>query len=165
MARSRVKKIDNLFWGVASGFVSALSSGSTNARNFTGVGTQATTVLRIRGEALGYFDAAQAPGSSCLIQYGVIQVPEGSTTTVLYSPADDSNAPWLLYGIMAVGYEEMVVDAIAIAGLEMARHTIDNKAMRRLRPDVELQLAVSNVAIVGTPAVNFLYGMRVLQGF
>ncbi len=166
MARARTKKIDNVFWGVASGTFDAIAAGNDGALNFIAVGTQPSTLLRLRGQFVTYIDGVSAPGLFVLVQAGIIKVPEGSTTTVRYSPAGDSNAPWLWYTNALIGYEEAVADAVDVAGLNMHREIIDNKAMRRIRPDEEFQFAISNTNIGGgAPAINAAYGIRVLQGF
>ena len=122
-----------------------------------------TTLVRIRGEVVCYLDATSAPGTLVQIIYGIIQVPEGSAGAARYSPVADPNAPWLLYGTAHLGYEEMVTDVIDVPGMTSFRHVIDNKAMRIIRPDVELQLVVSNTTVFTAAPVNFAYNLRWLQ--
>ncbi len=165
MARARVKKIDNVFWGLASGVQGALAAGGQVAFNFTGVGTQASTLLRMRGEVLVYLDGLAAPGLGCRVVMGAIKVPEGSATTVQYDPASDSNAPWFWYDVAHLGYEEYAADAIDSPVITAARVHVDNKAMRRIRPDEETQIVFSNVTTVGGMPINIAYGIRLLQGF
>ena len=165
MARARVKKIDNVFWGVASGVISALTTGSSAALNFIAVGTQPATLLRMRGEVLVYADGVQATGGLSRVTMGVIKVPEGSSTTVRYDPETDPNAPWLWYDVAHVGYEEMVDNVVDVPVVSGRRILVDNKAMRRIRPDEEFQIVFTNTTIIGGLSVNCAYLMRVLQGF
>ncbi len=165
MARPRVKKIDNVFWGVTSGIFSALGAGGTLALNAIAVGTQAATLLRVRGEVLGYLDAVQTPPTGCRLSMGLILVPEGTGSTVVYDPALDSNAPWLWYAMMHLGYEEYVTDVIDTPLVSASRLVVDNKAMRRIRPDVEVQFVVNNTTTFGATPANLAFGLRILQGF
>ncbi len=163
MAR-RTKKIDNVIWDLSTGGVGALSAG-TSAILFASVGTQPTTLLRMRGQVLSYVDATQAPGGLVQLTMGIIKVPEGSGTTVQYDPATDANAPWIWYDFALLGYEEMVTDVVDVPGATSFRSVIDNKAMRRIRPDEELQFAITNTTQAGALSVNMRYGVRWLQGF
>ncbi len=171
MARSRAlsiprpsKKIDNVVWEYSSGFTGSLGAGN-QALNFSSVGTSPTTLLRIRGEVCCYLDGATAPPTGIHVTYGIILVPEGSGTTVQYTPVADANAPWLLYGSGFLGYEEMVTDVIDVPTTTGFRHVIDNKAMRRIRPDVEMQIVFENTTVGGADAFNGSYQLRWLQGF
>ncbi len=114
---------------------------------------------------MGNMDAASADAAAIHVSYGIILVPEGSGTTVQFSPFADANAPWLLWGAGLLGYEEQVTDVIDTPGLTSFREKIDNKAMRIIRPDVEMQLVVENTTAGGTDAINFSYQLRWLQGF
>jgi len=158
------KKLDHTTWRLSNGFFSAQAAG-TAALNFSTVGTQPATLLRIRGEVCGYADAADAPGAASLLTYGVILVPEGTGATVLFDPFTDGNAPWLLYGQALIAYEEKVTDVIDVPGITSFRHAIDNKAMRIIRPDVEMQFVITNTTLLSAGAVNLSYGLRWLEGF
>ena len=164
MARARTKKIDNVFWGLSSGIIGGLGVG-TSALNFFAVGTQPSTLLRMRGEMMIWADAIQTGAVAALITFGVIKVPEGTGTTVVYTPVSDSNAPWILYGQATIAYEEYVADVIDCPLGTAARIEIDNKAMRRIRPDEELQLVAENTSLLGSLSVNLSYSIRSLQGF
>ena len=158
------KKIDNVIWDLSNGFVTGLSAG-TQAFQFSTVGTAPTTLMRIRGEIFSYLRGTTAPATLARVTYGIILVPEGSGATVQFAPISDANAPWLLYGSGVVGYNEEVTDVIDVPQLTMFRHDIDNKAMRKIRPDVEMQLVVENTTLAGADAVDFGYQLRWLQGF
>ena len=157
------KKIDNLFWQGGSGFGTALSAGQA-AVNFAASAARPSTVLRIRGELTVYVDGASAPGKLIQVSWGIIKVPTGSGTTVQYAPVADAAAPWMAYGRTILGYEEMVTDVIDVAGLTLKRFDVDSKAMRRMRPDEELQFVIENTTIGTASAINWAYGVRVLQG-
>ena len=167
MARRRsghVKKIDNLIWDDASAN-SLVQSAGVVAANYFGVGTLPTTLLRIRGNLLCYVDGTPDPGDLTQMNVGIILVPEGSGTTAQYSPVADGNAPWLYYSSFGVGYEEGVVNILAYSDLAVYREVIDNKAMRRVRPDVEAQIVFESTTIGSAVAVNTLVSTRFLQGF
>jgi len=165
VARARVRKIDNLFWGTTSNDHLALAGSGVVGATVISVGTQASTLLRIRGEVLVYLDGVQAPGGLARVEMGIILVPEGTGGSIRFDPSADGNAPWLWFGIVHVGYEEAVADVVDVPGITSVRVPVDNKAMRRIRPDVETQFVAANVSIAGTPAVNIAYGFRILQGF
>ena len=158
------KKLDHTAWDLSSGFASALSAGN-QAFEFSSVGSQPSTLLRIRGEISCWLDGTDAPPVGIQVNYGIILVPEGSGSTPRYTPFGDANAPWLLYGQGTIGYEEAVTDVVAVQNIMSFSHTIDNKAMRIIRPDVEMQLVVENTSVGGAGAINFSYNLRWLQGF
>jgi len=164
-ARSRFpKKIDNLRWDGWN--LSALSFGAgQSASVFRSAGTLPETLMRLRGNFLGYLDGTQAPGALVLISVGIILVPEATGSTVLWSPVADDNAPWLWYTSFHLGYEEYVTDVIDAVGAPVYRETIDNKAMRRIRSDVEVQIVFENTTIGSAASVNLVTSGRLLQGF
>ena len=170
MARHRgnsghVKKIENLIWQNSQGANLAQSAGSVAAIAFATVGTLPVTLLRLRGEFLSWLDAAGAPGEVVQVNAGIIFVPEGTATTVVYSPQSDANAPWLWYAAFTLGREEQVVDVIALEALAMKRIEIDNKVMRRIRLDVEVQFVIETVNVSGSPASNHAFNIRWFEGF
>ncbi len=158
------KKLDHTSWEYSSGYVAAQAAG-TMGFLFSSAGTQPSTLLRIRGEISGVLDTAPSVATAINVNYGIILVPEGSAATVQFSPVSDANAPWLLYGTAFLGYEEMVTDVIDAPGVTSFRHTIDNKAMRIIRPDVEMQMVVENTTVGTADAINFNYSLRWIQGF
>ncbi len=164
MANRHAKKIDNLVWGPFGGAFLAQAAG-TAANLFKSVQTVPQTLMRLRGEALIYVDATQAPGGLTQVEMGIIKVPEGSGATARYGPSDDANAPWLWFASLHIGYEEMVTDVIDVPGISSARIVIDNRAMRRLRPDEELQIAIQSTTVGGAISVNAVYTGRHLVGF
>ncbi len=89
-------------------------------------------------------------------------VPEGTGSTVLWSPLTDADAPWFYYSTFFLGYEEYVVDVIDSPVLTAYREIIDSKAMRRVR-NQEVQLVVENTTIAGAVSVNIVAAGRMLN--
>jgi len=96
---------------------------------------------------------------------GIIKVPEGTSTTVVYDPVTDGDAPWLWYDFANLAYEEYVTDVIGSTEAAMRRIIVDNKAMRRTRPDEEYQFVATNQTTNGAAAVDIAFGFRTLIGF
>ncbi len=164
MANRHVKKMDNLIWGTASGFFNSVSAGSTGIL-FATSGTLPTTLLRLRGEVLYTLEGASAPGQLIRCTMGIIKVPEGTGTTVLWEPVADSNAPWIWYDQAFLNYTEYVIDVVGSTEAASKRSVVDNKAMRRLRPDEELQIVLENTTIDSAGTCNVPYSIRFLLGF
>ncbi len=164
MAQRRgVRKIDNVRWTSFFNFSTALAVGSVGL-NLKAVATVPETLLRIRGEFCAWIDGASAPAKALRLSAGIVVVPQGTAASVLWDPNADSNAPWLWYTTFLLGYEEMVTDVIDVPVISAKRVEIDNKAMRRVRPDEEIQLVVTNNTIAGAGAVNIVMSARVLFG-
>ena len=163
MARRRSgKKIDFVHWAGFQENVSALSAG-TAAREAFSAQHLPETLMRTRGEYLVYMDAASAPGKLVTIGLGMILVPEGTGTTVLWSPLTDPDAPWFWYETVSIGYEEMVTDVVDVPGITSARGSIDSKAMRIIK-NMEIQLVVENVTLLTAATVNVVVTGRSLFG-
>ncbi len=163
MARSRSKKIDTLRWiGFRSG-AAGLSAG-TVAANLLSASTFPDTIMRTRGNLIAYLDGAGAPGETIDVGVGFIIVPEGTSTTVLWSPISDPNAPWFWYERFVLGHEELVVDVVDIPGISSFRSVIDSKAMRRGPPDTEVQLVIEQGTIESAGSINLQVSGRILVG-
>ena len=168
MARRRNtggKVIDQTFWvGVGAAFP-AQSAGAVAVANqpLSALAT-VRTIMRTRLNIVSYIDTASAPGKQVEIAVGGILVPEGTGTTVLWSPITDANAPWFFYTRFVIGYEEMVTDVIDIPGISSYREMIDSKAMRRVKADTETQIVVENATILTAASVNTVVTGRVLVG-
>ncbi len=142
----------------------ALSAGTVAAQiGLLPAGGHPETVVRIRGELMAFVDGAQAPGGLADVAVGVILAQEGLGTTVISSPITDADAPWLWFERFTLGYEEMVTDVVDVPSLTGVRRVIDNKAMRILRPDQELQVVAQNVTIGTAIAVNISVVGRILS--
>ncbi len=158
------KVIDNVRWTFSSSNFDGQAAG-TAAATVIGAGAQhAETILRTRGELIASIDGASAPGKLIRVGVGLALVPEGTGSTVTWSPLSDGDAPWYWFTVFHLGYEEMVTDVIDVPVLTGYREAIDSKAMRRLRPDVEVQLVMEQVTIATASALNLAVGFRTLLG-
>ncbi len=163
MARRRSgKKIDFVHWTSFSAGISALTAG-TSGVNVLPAQHEPETLLRMRGEWRAGVDGTSAPPTLALIAVGIILVPEGTGTTVLWSPTTDGDAPWIWYDVLHIGYEELVTDVIGSPSLSFARRVIDNKAMRIVR-NQEIQLVIENSTLDGAAQVNVNVAGRILSG-
>ena len=162
--RTVSRKIDHTSWDLFSLTFSALSAGSS-ALTCISAGTVPVTLMRARGEVLGSMDGTSGPGDLVLVTWGVHRVPEGTGATVLTEPFGDPNADWWLYGQGVLGYEEMVTDVVDVPGITSFRTIVDNKGMRKIPPDAEFQLVVTNTTLIVTSAVNVAVNVRFLLGF
>ncbi len=156
------KKIDFVHWtGFVHGFFS--QAAGVAGQNVFPAAHEPETSLRTRGQLLAYVDGASAPGGLAEIGVGMILVPEGTGTTVLWSPLTDSDAPWFWYERFFLGYEEYVVDVIDSPIASGFRTVIDSKAMRITR-NQEIQMVVENITHLAAVAVNVAVGGRSLSG-
>ena len=163
MARRRSgKKIDFTHWTGFSGTSVAQSAGSVGVTLGAAV-HEPETLLRIRGEALVFVDANQAPGTRVLVTMGIINVAEGTGTVVNWAPFTDADAPWIWYWSCVVGYEEYVIDVIDCPQLSSNRVVIDSKSMRILR-NQELQFVVENTTLGSATSINAEVSGRILTG-
>ncbi len=160
-ARTRTTDYRWLFTGGTAGLFSAQGAGSVAATFFT-AGTIAETIRRLRGEVMVWVDGLEAPAVSATIGMGLIKAQSGQGATVLSSPITDGDAPWIWVDYMTIGYEEMVVDAVDVPMLSAKRVIVDNKSMRRFRPDQEVQFVVENVTLAGALSVNVAANIRAL---
>ena len=114
MARRRSgKKIDFVHWTRGTGSQLAMTAGTAGSTVLAAL-HEPETILRLRGSLISYCDGAQTPGGLANIGVGLIAVPEGTGTTVLWSPTTDGDAPWLWVDYFALGYEEMVTDVVDV---------------------------------------------------
>jgi len=163
MARRRSgKKIDFTHW-------TALAVGASNfAAGTTAILALAAqhlpeTLLRIRGNWAAWLDLAQNPGTHVEVAAGLILVPEGTGSTVLWSPFTDADAPWIWYDSASLGYEEMVLDVVDVPGMTSHRSIIDSKSMRIIK-NQEIQLVIENVTLDTASAINTRLSARGLFG-
>ncbi len=114
MARrsSHAKKIDNVHWIEGGWSVFTLAAGTVASTVFAAQHLP-ETLMRLRGRWSGLFDGVAAPARGVFLTVGMILVPEGTGTTVLWSPSTDSDAPWLWWDVLPLIYEENVADVVA----------------------------------------------------
>ena len=160
--RRRSEPVNRHWTGFASGVTLAAFSAGTIAKTLLAAQHDRETILRIRGSLMCYIDAAAAPGILVEVAVGFILVPEGTGTTVLWSPATDADAPWMYYTSFLLGYEEMVTDVVDVPSLSGYREVIDSKAMRRVR-NQELQVVVENTSVLSAKTVNLFVTGRILS--
>ncbi len=157
------KTIGTTRWAASALSFNGISAGSS-ALTALAAGTPAETILRTRGTGLCMVDGVQAPVSLVLVSMGLVLVPEGTGTTVIWDPVNDPNAPWFWFKEVFVGYEEAVTDVIDMPGLSVSRYDIDSKAMRKANEDEEVQFVMVNTTISGARAVNVHNAFRFLVG-
>ncbi len=160
--RGHAKKIDAVHWTSMQGFAGSLSSGTVgvliaNAQHLP------ETLLRIRGEWASAFSGAAVDAIGDLVTAGLILVPEGTGTSVLWSPQTDADAPWIWWDTFTLIYQEMVTDAVWSSNTSDARRVVDSKAMRKVR-NRELQLVIENTTLLSAAAVDVSLNGRVLSG-
>ena len=165
MARRRTgfqKKIDMVHWTRGSAQFAALAAGTQAATLFAAQHLPETH-LRLRGEYCATLDGGQANAVGIGLTMGIIMVPEGTGTTVLWSPFTDGDAPWVWWDVAHLMYEEAVVDAVASQNTLSVRRVIDSKAMRKVR-NQEFQFVAENTTIQAASAINVFAEVRALAG-
>ncbi len=163
MPRRRTgKKIDFLHWTGLNMSFPALAAGTSGA---TAHASQhlPETMMRFRGNLLAYVDGTEAPPVQAVISVGMIVVPEGTGSTVLWSPFTDDDAPWSWLETFRLGYEEYVTDVISAQAAAVFRAVIDSKAMRIVK-NSEVQVVVENTTTQAALSVNVAVDGRTLWG-
>ena len=164
MARRRSgKKIDFTHWTGWNFLAGAVASGGTSASLISAAQHLPETILRTRGNFVAWMDGAQAAAVSAQMGMGLILVPEGTGTTVLWSPLTDADAPWFWYESFHIGFELINSDGDSYTELSGFRGEIDSKAMRIVK-NMEVQMVVETVAQIGTFVTNFQATGRFLTG-
>ena len=156
------KTIDTVHWTYGSFSAFSAGAGSIGVQVFPAQHLP-ETLLRMRGEWTCNPSSAAVPDTSASVAVGIIQVPEGTGTTVLWSPITDGDAPWIWWDTMQIVYTEMVTDVIAPQAAVAGRRVIDSKAMRKLR-NTELQFVVENATLQAALSVDVVGAVRVLTG-
>jgi len=156
------KKIETVHWTTSS-FASAGLAAGTAAVTIGAAQHLPETLMRIRGEYVAGLDGVQPSNSGILVTQGIIQVPEGTGTTVLWSPFTDGDAPWIWWDSAGLQYEEYVTDVVGTQVTMSVRRTIDSKAMRKIR-NTELQWVVENTTMQAAASTNVFGQVRVLSG-
>ncbi len=168
MARGRARRpgktIDNLRWSggnvnsftaVSAGFFAAVALGA---------GVLCETIMRTRGEVIVYKDATSAPPIGLVVSMGLVLVPQGQGSTVIWDPFNDAEAPWFWHQEVFIGYEEMVTDVVDVPQITSARVIVDSKAMRKANVDEEVQFVMTNTTAGGAASVNVIATFRFLLG-
>ncbi len=159
------KKIDTVHWTLFQEVFVAQAAGAAAAVQALAAQHLPETLLRIRGEWAVTPSASLNDAGGSVGVMGLILVPEGTGSTVLWSPITDGDAPWIWWDAIHCIYEEFVVDAVWSSNVSDGRRVIDSKAMRKVR-NTELQLVFETAGITGLSAIS-LTGVatgRVLAG-
>ncbi len=161
--RRGTKKIHYTHW--TGGGAAAVGQGAGTAAQQVFAAQHLTeTLLRFRGNMEAYLDGGQDSNVGVRFSLGLILVPEGTGTTVLWSPITDDDAPWIWTETFGLNYEEAAVDLIQSTGqVSSIRRIIDSKAMRIIR-NQEIQCVVENVTTIGAANVGWSLYVRALQG-
>jgi len=167
MARRRTgfqKKIEQVHWTLGVISFNNQAAGSIAATMINALSLP-ETLLRIRGSWATAFTGVSAGGIGVGVTVGIIQVPEGTGSTVLWSPFTDGNAPWIWWDVMHLMYTESVVDVTYSTQTSSGRRVIDSKAMRKNR-NMELQVVLEATTLAGMSAanINAVGTVRVLSG-
>ncbi len=160
------KKIETVHWTLASPIEAvALSSGAAFAATATAAQHLPETLLRIRGEIIALINGVSGTDVGAQVFTGLILVPEGTGSTVLWGPSSDGDAPWIWWDVMHLVYDEFVTDVVAATEISSGRRIIDSKSMRKIR-NQELQFVVENNGFTGltNAAITMAATVRVLTG-
>jgi len=159
------KKIDSVHWTVTPAFAFNNLGAGTAANTLLNAQHLPETLLRIRGEWAAAMVGPLTPDTGVNIAAGIILVPEGTGTTVLWSPFTDGDAPWIWWDTFSLFYAEYVTDVVATVPLASRSRVIDSKAMRKVR-NQEVQLVVENTTSGGQTAASLeVMGLaRILAG-
>ncbi len=156
------KKIETVHWTYGSFTFLNQAAGVVAVQGFPAQHLP-ETIMRARGSFTAYLDGLQpASGINIGVGLGLILVPEGTGTTVLWSPITDGDAPWFYVDYFNLAYDEQVVDAVA-TNTQAALREIDSKAMRRVR-NQEVQVVLEQASVEGTSAINVTGQVRILSG-
>ncbi len=156
------KKIDSVHWTGGAGQFIAQAGGTAGAALFPAQHLP-ETLLRIRGEWACSLNGGLANAAGAQVTIGIVQVPEGTATTVLWSPFTDSDAPWIWWDSFSLMYFEFVTDVNYSGITAAARRVIDSKAMRKLR-NTEIQLVLENTTILTAASADVAFIGRGLAG-
>ncbi len=159
------KKIDTVHWTYGSFETIALASAGVVAQNVLPAQHLPETLLRIRGEWAAALSAAAVSGVGAAVTIGLIQVPEGTGATVLWSPITDGDAPWIWWDTLNLIYREQVTDVNYSVMTSSGRRVIDSKAMRKIRNteiqcvfEIGVYAGLTGVAADVVGAARFLAG-------
>ena len=159
------KKIEVVHWTLIQESIVGIAAAGVSGRAASAAQHLPETILRIRGEWACSYGTNLADGIGSSITAGLILVPEGTGTTVLWSPNTDGDAPWIWWDVLNLIYREFVTDVNWSSNCSDGRRVIDSKAMRKVR-NQELQLVVENQTATGLTggSVDMVMTARVLAG-
>ena len=158
------KTIHSLRWAGGNAITALAQTAGSSAAVALASGAPRETVMRTRGEVLVMLDAPSDVNRGVLVSMGLVLMPQGQGTTVIWDPFGDSEAPWFWYPETFLGYDEYVTDVIDGAGGPVSTIVVDSKAMRKANVDEEIQFVVTNTTVNGAQGINVLASFRFLIG-
>jgi len=159
MPRGRGRVIDTMRWSgdvIISHLGLAAGSGATLA--LVALDDHSQTLLRTRGICSVWLDGTPTAGEAVQVACGLIKVPKGTGTTVLLSPISESEQEWLWWGSVV-----LAADA-GTDQMQSHRFDMDSKAMRKMKPQEEIQFVVAQTTIGTAVALNCVTQPRFLLG-
>ena len=157
MARRRTRgggRKADLRWTLSQTEILGRNAGNpTGAQAVVTAGVTSQTLMRVRGTF--YAMIVGTPTVTDIVQCGIglLVVPGGSGAVVTSSPLTDGEAPFLWFEAFHLNTQS--AGATNANGPQFWRNVVDNKAMRVIRPDQEIQLVVEVSDAVGTSTVDF----------
>ncbi len=160
--RTRQGPARTLRWDLSTIALGALTVGNPVAATIVVAGAITETLMRMRGSVEAHLTSTIALGDAVHVGVGVIKAQSGQGTTVFSSPLSDGEAPWIWVDYFTLVSEDASASSVDGTDMKHIRHEIDSKAMRILRPDIELQIVGETVDVNGAPAVDIFSIIRFL---
>ncbi len=161
-ARGRGRKTD-LRWLLTAFTSLNQSAGSAAQAELTVEGISSETLFRIRGNWRTWLDtSASSAGDVVRVAIGILLQQSGATATSL--PLTDGEAPWVFFDVVTLGTESAVGAGAATLGVSSHLAVVDNKAMRRIKPNQTFVCVVETTDVIGAPVINTVFDGRMLVG-
>ncbi len=125
---------------------------------------QSSTLMRTRGEILLVLDGP-GDGDTMSVGCGLIIGTDDNVAagaTAFPSPVTDLDAQWLWHGFILLRAQS--ASQSEAGGGQTGRLTIDSKAMRKVRQNDQVVLAVQGVVLAGSPTADGAAAVRGLFG-
>ncbi len=161
------KTVDYKTWSAIPLLAQNVTANSTVLGGGLSFTTQ-STILRMRGRILVFFDDAITAADEATVTCGIGIIPTDSFNdpSSIPDPAGDVGFPWLWWGqaLLSTPADVDVTRGTAY-GSEVQMLEVDSKAMRRIRPDQTLAFMAQHVDVSGAPATRIIQGqIRTLIG-
>ena len=162
MARRRSGRRADYRWTFGTHSFTGLAAGGNTAGTIVTAGNTSQTLMRVRGSFLAWLDATgSAAADTVIVAAGLLVQQGGAASTSL--PITDGDAPWLWHASFTLATEiAFPTGGDGQPGILWVREEVDNKAMRVVRPDQEIELVVETLDVVGAPVINFSMSSRFL---
>ena len=160
MARAIVRRASRPKSWVSAVSVAGLAQAANTqvAGAITNPVTFPRTLLRLRGELYVSVDGAETGGDLMQLTVGIKVIEVDLAGSILSTPFSDAEDDWLWWDTTFVGLEVSGNDAVS----RTSRKIVDNKAMRRMKPDQVLAMVVESTTISVGSVVNTLFNGRAL---